>query len=84
MGDGSALASPIEQPVHDVALDPFWIARTELTLKQWKAFLVAAKYPRSRSGAHSDDHPVVSMTWDEGGTADCLGFRPLMEMTPAR
>ena len=22
--------------------------------------------------------------WDEGGTADCLGFRPLMEMTPAR
>jgi hypothetical protein len=31
------------------------------------------------SARHADPGP-----WDEEGTADCLGFRPLMEMTPAR
>jgi formylglycine-generating enzyme len=65
MGDRSALASPSEQPVHDVTLDGFWIAKTELTLRQWKAFLVATSHPAARSSARSDDHPVISITWDD-------------------
>jgi formylglycine-generating enzyme required for sulfatase activity len=65
MGDSSDLASPNEQPVHDVALDAFWMAKTELTFKQWNAFLIATGHPRGRSSARSDDHPVVSVTWED-------------------
>jgi formylglycine-generating enzyme required for sulfatase activity len=65
MGDSSNLAQPIERPVHDVMLDPFWIANTELTFRQWKAFLTATDHPRGRASAQSEDHPVVSITWDD-------------------
>jgi formylglycine-generating enzyme required for sulfatase activity len=62
MGDGSEAALPNEQPVHNVTLDTFWMAKTELTLKQWNAFIAATGYPRGRSQAQSEDHPVVSIT----------------------
>jgi formylglycine-generating enzyme required for sulfatase activity len=65
MGDSSDLAEPIERPVHQVALDAFWMARTELTFKQWKAFLVATGHPSGRASARSDDHPVVGVTWED-------------------
>lgn len=65
MGDSSPKAEPNERPVHDVTLDPFWLARTELTLRQWNAFLEATSHPKGRSGAQSLDHPVVSLTWDD-------------------
>lgn len=65
MGDDSDLALPNEQPIHNITLDTFWIAKTELTFKQWNAFIVATGYPRVRSQAQSDDHPVVSVTWDD-------------------
>ena len=65
MGEGSETGSWAEQPVHDVALDGFWMARTELTFRQWKAFIAATGYPRGRSQAPSDDHPVVSITWED-------------------
>ncbi len=65
MGDRSDLALPNEQPVHEVTLDGFWMATTELTFKQWNAFIAASAYPRGRSQAQSDDHPVVSITWDD-------------------
>ena len=65
MGDSSDLASPNEQPVHEVTLDGFWMATTELTFKQWNAFIAASGYPRGRSQAQSDDHPVVGITWED-------------------
>jgi formylglycine-generating enzyme required for sulfatase activity len=65
MGDDSNVASPGEKPVHRVMLDAFWMARTELTLKQWKAFVVASGYPRGRAHAQSNDHPVVSISWED-------------------
>jgi formylglycine-generating enzyme required for sulfatase activity len=65
MGSIADDASPNEQPVRRVTLDAFWIARTELTFKQWNAFIAESGHPRGRSQAGSDDHPVVSVTWDD-------------------
>jgi formylglycine-generating enzyme required for sulfatase activity len=65
MGDSSDLALPNEQPVHEVTLDGFWMATTELTFKQWNAFVAATGYPRGRSQAQSDLHPLVSLTWED-------------------
>jgi len=65
MGDSSDLALLNEQPVHDVALDAFWMAKTELTFKQWNAFIAATGYPRGRSQAQSEDHPVIGITWED-------------------
>ncbi len=65
MGDRSDVALPNEQPVHDVTLDAFWMAKTELTFEQWKAFVVATGYRAGRAHAKSDDHPVVGVTWDD-------------------
>ena len=65
MGDNSNAASPNEQPVHNVTLDGFWMAKTELTLVQWNAFIVASGYPKGRSQAQGDDYPVVSITWKD-------------------
>jgi formylglycine-generating enzyme required for sulfatase activity len=65
MGDASGTAAAIEQPVHDVTLDAFWMARTELTLKQWNAFVGATGHPLGRSRADSDEHPVVGITWED-------------------
>jgi len=65
MGDSSEVALPNEQPVHNVTLDAFWMAKTELTFKRWNAFLAATGYPRGSSQAQSEDHPVVSITWED-------------------
>jgi sulfatase modifying factor 1 len=65
MGDDSSLANPNEQPVHAVTLDAFWMAKTELTLGQWNAFVAASGYRRGRAQAENDDHPVVSITWED-------------------
>jgi formylglycine-generating enzyme len=65
MGDDSDIAEPSEQPVHTVRLDTYWIARTELTLSHWNTFVAASGYARGRSQAPSDNHPVVSITWDD-------------------
>jgi formylglycine-generating enzyme required for sulfatase activity len=73
MGTSSNVALANEQPVHEVALDAFWMAKTELTFKQWNAFLTATGYPQGRSSAQSDDHPVVSITWEDA-QAYCAWF----------
>ncbi|HZM22155.1 MAG TPA: SUMF1/EgtB/PvdO family nonheme iron enzyme, partial [Anaerolineales bacterium] len=65
MGDSSDAASPNEQPVHNVTLDGFWMAKTELTFEQWNEFIAASGYPKGRSQAQSDDYPVVSITWED-------------------
>jgi formylglycine-generating enzyme required for sulfatase activity len=63
MGDNSGPA--IEQPAHRVRLDAFWIARTELTFGQWQAFLGDSGHPRGRSNGAGNEHPVVSVRWDD-------------------
>lgn len=65
MGDGSDLALPNEQPVHEVTVDGFWMAKTELTFKQWNEFIATTGYPKGRSQAQGDDYPVVSITWED-------------------
>ena len=65
MGDSSDAASPNELPVHNVTLDGFRMAKTELTFEQWSAFIAATDYPKGRSQAQGDDYPVVSITWED-------------------
>ena len=65
MGDSLGDGLPNERPVHRVRLDAFWMASTEVTLRQWKAFLEDSGHQRGRSSGLSDDHPVVSITWDD-------------------
>lgn len=65
MGDNSSHALENEQPVHRVTISSFWIASTEITFMQWKAFLDQANYPQGRSKAVSGNHPVVSVSWED-------------------
>jgi formylglycine-generating enzyme required for sulfatase activity len=61
-----------EQPVHDVALEPFFISKYEMTQAQWKrlqgdnpsAFQAST---RTRHQAFDDLHPVEQVTWIECG-----------------
>ncbi|MBK7878589.1 MAG: SUMF1/EgtB/PvdO family nonheme iron enzyme [Planctomycetes bacterium] len=54
---------------HLVALDPYFIAKHELTQAQWSALTGKnpSTYGPGRGGA--DDHPVESVTWDEAVAA---------------
>jgi formylglycine-generating enzyme len=72
MGDDSS-QEEIERPVHRVTISTFWVARTEITFRQWKAFLDQSGYPAGRSTALGPDHPVVSITWDDA-QAYCRWF----------
>jgi formylglycine-generating enzyme required for sulfatase activity len=65
MGDSLGDGLPNERPVHRVRIDSFWMARTELTFGQWKAFMKESGQQAGRSTGLSDDHPVVSVTWDD-------------------
>ncbi len=66
----------VEQPPHTVALDGFWIDRTEVTNAQFQQCVAAgACAPPLRSGSDTrdtyygdgdyDDYPVVYMTWPQ-------------------
>ena len=54
-----------EKPVHEVALDGFWIGKTEVTVRQWRA--VMGSVPGGNTVG--DSHPVVNVTWN-----DCQEF----------
>ena len=73
MGDNSSHAQMNEQPMHRVTLKSFWMASTEITLLQWKAFLDQAVYPAGRSQAKGPTHPVVGVTWEDA-VAYCRWF----------
>ncbi len=56
-----ALAEPNEQPPHEVVLQPFYIARHELTMLQW--YRLDGDYdPRAVEAA---TRPITLITWDE-------------------
>jgi len=65
MGDSSGRGLDNERPAHRVRIDPRWMARTEVTFRQWKAFLDDSGHPPGRSIALGEDHPVVSITWED-------------------
>lgn len=65
-----------EQPMHTVALDGFWIDRTEVTNEQYRRCVEAnACKPPVESGSYTrktyygdsayDDYPVVSVRWQQ-------------------
>ncbi|MFN7939451.1 MAG: SUMF1/EgtB/PvdO family nonheme iron enzyme [Bryobacteraceae bacterium] len=51
---------PKAQPVHSVRIEPFYIAVTELTQKQWSA--ISAENPSILKG---DTLPVHNVSWDD-------------------
>jgi formylglycine-generating enzyme required for sulfatase activity len=66
---GSTEGHDDEEPVHTVALDAFWLDRTEVTNAQW-ALCVAAG--ACRASAYADDsrfngatQPVVGVSWED-------------------
>ena len=48
-----------ESPAREVALSAFYLARTEVTLVQWK------RGGGARGRGAGDDHPVVDVTWGD-------------------
>ncbi len=67
---GSREGSGDEQPVHEVCLDAFWLARTEVTNEQYKACVRArACTPPGDRTAYDNpqyaNHPVVYVDWDQ-------------------
>jgi sulfatase modifying factor 1 len=66
---GSAAGRADEQPVRDVAVGAFALARTPVTRRQYAAFLatgVVALPPWWTHPAHADpDVPVVGVSWDD-------------------
>jgi formylglycine-generating enzyme required for sulfatase activity/Tol biopolymer transport system component len=67
----------VEQPVHTVALDGFWLDRTEMTNGQYRRCVEAGVCtpPKKRSDSDTrevyygdsafDDYPVVHVTWSQ-------------------
>lgn len=62
MGDTLGQGVENEQPVHQVALDDFYISRCPVTQMQWSVLM--AENP---SGFQHPDHPVEQVTWSDAG-----------------
>lgn len=59
----------VEEPIHEVTVDSYWIDQTEVTNRQYDLCVQAgaceeAKCPEEVEGG--DDHPVVCVTWFQG------------------
>ncbi len=55
-----------EIPRHQVALPGYWIAKTPVTVAQFRAFVEAEDYkPEEESLKGGEDHPVVEVSWDD-------------------
>ncbi len=54
-----------EGPVHQVTLDGFWIGQCEVTNAQYRAFCNATRRQFPPESKRGDNHPVVSVTWDD-------------------
>ncbi|MBM3472658.1 MAG: formylglycine-generating enzyme family protein [Armatimonadetes bacterium] len=61
---GSKEGCKDEEPAHRVELDGFWIGRTEVTVKQWRAVTGSVLGPDNDQG---EDHPIVDVSWEECG-----------------
>jgi formylglycine-generating enzyme required for sulfatase activity len=65
MGDESG--DKDEKPAHEVQVNTFGIAKTETTVRQWRAFCTATKraMPEAPWFGLEDDHPIVNISWDD-------------------
>jgi formylglycine-generating enzyme required for sulfatase activity len=64
VGDGeSADLGPVEQPVHEVCVDDYYLGKTEVTQGQWKA--VMGSELASRIALDEDDHPVGDLSYEQ-------------------
>jgi formylglycine-generating enzyme required for sulfatase activity len=74
MGNSAGVGENDELPVHEVRVDAFLMARSEVTYRQFNAFVDATEYkaPRRWQGA-GDDYPVVHVSWEDA-TAFCVWF----------
>lgn len=61
MGNLGERGDANEKPVHQVCLDDFYLAKTEVTQAQWKKIM--GKNPSYFQS--KDDHPVESVSWND-------------------
>ncbi|MBU1898732.1 SUMF1/EgtB/PvdO family nonheme iron enzyme [Myxococcota bacterium] len=61
-----------EKPVHTVRVDDFWIGKTEVTVKQYRACVVAGACSEPSTGGYCnwgqsgrEDHPINCVDWDQ-------------------
>lgn len=56
-----------EKPAHQVNVKTFKIARTETTVRQWRAFCMETNraMPDAPWFGLKDDHPIVNISWDD-------------------
>ena len=54
-----------EKPIHEVTVYGFWMGRCEVTNAQYQAFCTATGRPFPAGSNQGDDHPVVSVSWDD-------------------
>lgn len=67
MGDEKGIGEPDEQPVHTVTLKSFSMAKTEVTVLQWRTYCKALQREMSDAPewGWKDNHPIVSVTWED-------------------
>lgn len=60
-------ADSISVPLHSVTVKTFHIAKTEITVAQWRAFCNAVdrQMPNPPSWGWIDNHPIVNISWDD-------------------
>ena len=67
-----------EQPLHKVTLSSFYIAKYEVTVKQYRDYCekTGKAMPKEPSYGWQDDFPVVNVTWDDAKAyAEYMGCR---------
>jgi serine/threonine-protein kinase len=70
MGDTHGDGESDEKPAHQVRLDAFWLDRTEVTNAQFARFVQAGNTAQGnwqQYASGKDQHPVVSVTWNDAG-----------------
>ena len=65
---GSIGGDDDEQPVHTVALDGFWIDRTEVTKAQYEQCVAAGACTPCYGDSAYDDYPAIYVTWYQAET----------------
>ncbi|HEX7015825.1 MAG TPA: formylglycine-generating enzyme family protein [Cyclobacteriaceae bacterium] len=67
MGDTHESGDADELPIRTVELSDFYIAKTEITVKQWRAYCQSTRRPMPPEPAWGwiDDYPIVNITWSD-------------------
>ena len=67
MGDEWMLGDADEQPTHDVSLKNYKIGKSEVTVKQYRAFCktTGKSMPEEPSKGWQDNHPIVKVSWHD-------------------